>query len=78
MITLFNSIIKRGHQPREGALRRLMEALGLQVTPNVDEADDADEDEDEDGDESTEPEPEGAESSDETDDESISADEPRN
>ena len=70
MITLFNSIVKRGHQPREGALRRLMESLGLQITPHVDEADD----EDEHDDESTE----GAESSNQTDDEMISSDESGN
>ena len=32
MISLFNTIIRRGHQPREPAIQRLMASLGLVVT----------------------------------------------
>ena len=65
MISLFNAIVKRGHQPREGPIRRLMEELGLEILPNV--GDDEDEDTESD---------EGGESSAPTDDEESSGEEP--
>ena len=37
MISLLNLIVRRGHNPREVQIRRLMESMGLQVLPNVDD-----------------------------------------
>ncbi|CAE7353538.1 unnamed protein product [Symbiodinium sp. CCMP2456] len=39
MISMFNLIVRRGHTPREAAIVRLMEGVGLTVNPNA-EADD--------------------------------------
>ena len=36
MISMFNLIVRRGHTPREAAIVRLMESVGLTVTPNAD------------------------------------------
>ena len=67
MISLFNLIIRRGHVPREAAIRRLMESVGLVVVPNM--ARPSDDDNDDDADD--EPEEESVESSVETEDESV-------
>ena len=45
MISLFNSIVRRGHVPREEAIQRLMESVGLVVTPNTEDQPNAAEDE---------------------------------
>ena len=43
MISLFNTIVRRGHVPREASIRRLMESIGLTIEANADgAADDAD------------------------------------
>ncbi|CAE7425864.1 unnamed protein product [Symbiodinium necroappetens] len=39
MISMLNLIVRRGHTPREAAIVRLMESVGLTITPNA-EADD--------------------------------------
>ena len=36
MISLFNLIVRRGHVPREEAIRRLFNKVGLVVEPNSD------------------------------------------
>ena len=42
MISLFNAIVRRGHVPREDAIKRLMTHVGLVVTPNAtDDGDDS-------------------------------------
>ena len=40
MVSLFNLIVRRGHVPREEAIRRLMGKVGLVVEPNSGEAED--------------------------------------
>ena len=35
MVSLFNQIVRRGHMPREPAIRRLMTSVGLEVQANT-------------------------------------------
>ena len=46
MISLFNGIVRRGHAPRESAIRRMMESLGLVVpTPAASDSENSTDDE---------------------------------
>ena len=70
MISLFNMIVRRGHTPREPAIRRLMESVGLVIEPNIADGGDIGSDSDQCG----SLHEEGAESSNETDDDEVVAD----